>query len=40
VLSDVKEIPGGAQATITVTVEVDGGDKPACVVDTVSRFLQ
>ena len=40
VLSDVKEIPGGAQATITVTVEVDGGDKPACVVDTVSRFLE
>ena len=40
VLTDVKEIPGGAQATITVTVEVDGGDKPACVVDTVSRFLE
>jgi acyl dehydratase len=39
VLTDVKEIPGGAQATITVTVEIDGDDKPACVVDTVSRFL-
>ncbi|MEL7210459.1 MAG: MaoC family dehydratase [Actinomycetota bacterium] len=38
-LSAVREIAGGAQATITVTVEVDGGDKPACVVDTVSRFL-
>ena len=40
VLSAVKDLPGGAQATITVTVEVDGGDKPACVVDTVSRFLE
>jgi acyl dehydratase len=40
VLSAVKGIPGGAQATIPVTVEVDGGDKPACVVDTVSRFIE
>ena len=40
VLAGVKELPGGVQATITVTVEVDGGDKPACVVDTVSRFLE
>jgi acyl dehydratase len=40
VLTEVKELPGGAQATITVTVEVEGGDKPACVVDTVSRFLE
>ena len=40
VLSAVKEITGGAQATITVTVEIEGGDKPACVVDTVSRFLE
>lgn len=39
-LAGVKELPGGVQATITVTVEVDGGDKPACVVDTVSRFLE
>jgi acyl dehydratase len=39
VLTDVTELPGGVQATITVTVEIDGGDKPACVVDTVSRFL-
>jgi acyl dehydratase len=39
VLTEVKEIAGGAQATITVTVEVDGGDKPGCVVATVSRFI-
>ena len=28
----------GVQATVRVTVEVEGSDRPACVVDTVSRF--
>jgi len=34
-----EEIKGGVQVVIRITVEVDGGDKPACVADTVSRFL-
>jgi acyl dehydratase len=29
---------GGVQATIRVTVEVEGSDKPACVADTLSRY--
>ncbi|MDP9139533.1 MAG: MaoC family dehydratase [Pseudomonadota bacterium] len=29
---------GGVQATIRVTVEIEGGAKPACVADTVSRY--
>ncbi len=29
---------GGVQATIRVTVEIEGGKKPACVVDTISRL--
>ena len=29
---------GGVQATIRVTVEVEGGGRPACVVDTISRY--
>ena len=29
---------GGVQATIRITVEIEGGDKPACVVDTISRL--
>lgn len=33
------EIKGGVQAVITLTVEIDGADKPACVVESVSRFL-
>jgi acyl dehydratase len=35
-----EEVKGGAvQATVRVTVEIEGGEKPACVVDTISRFV-
>ncbi len=29
---------GGVQATIRVTVEIEGEGKPACVADTISRY--
>lgn len=29
---------GGVQATIRVTVEIDGETRPACVADTISRY--
>ena len=29
---------GGVQAKIRVTVEIEGSDRPACVVDTISRY--
>jgi len=35
----VEEVKGGVQATIRVTVEIEGGDRPGCVVDTISRFF-
>jgi hypothetical protein len=28
----------GYQATIRVTVEIEGGERPACVIDTISRY--
>jgi acyl dehydratase len=35
-----EEVKGGAvQATVRVTVEVEGSERPACVVDTISRFV-
>ena len=34
------EVPGGVQAVVRVTVELEGSEKPAAVVDTVSRFLK
>jgi acyl dehydratase len=33
------DIPGGVQTTIRITVEIEGGDTPACVVDSLSRWL-
>ncbi|HEX5614423.1 MAG TPA: MaoC family dehydratase [Acidimicrobiia bacterium] len=36
---EVNEVPGGAQAVIRVTIERDGSEKPAAIVDTVSRYL-
>ncbi len=39
-LVNVEEVKGGAvQATIRVTVEIEGKDRPACVIDTISRFV-
>ena len=38
-LLDAKEVPGGVQATTRVTIEVEGGGKPAAIVDTISRYL-
>ncbi len=32
------EVGGGSQVVVRVTVEIEGEDRPACVVDTVSRF--
>jgi acyl dehydratase len=28
----------GVQVTVRITIEIEGGDKPGCVVDTVSRL--
>jgi acyl dehydratase len=33
------EIAGGVQAVVRITIELEGADKPAAVVDTVSRYL-
>ena len=33
------EIPSGVQVVVRVEVEVEGGSKPACVAETVSRFM-
>jgi acyl dehydratase len=35
----VEEVKGGIQSVVRVTIEIEGGDKPACVVDTISRYF-
>jgi hypothetical protein len=34
----VEEVKGGVQATIRISVEIDGEERPGCVVDTISRY--
>lgn len=38
VLKEVHEVPGGVQVKSEVTIELEGGEKPACVAETLSRF--
>ena len=35
----VEEVKGAVQVIVRVSVEIEGGDRPACVVDTISRFF-
>lgn len=35
----VAEIKGAMQSTVRVTLELEGSDKPACVIDTISRYF-
>lgn len=36
-LLEVEDIPGGAQMIWEVTIEREGGDKPVCVAESISR---
>ncbi|MFI2239647.1 MaoC family dehydratase [Streptomyces chrestomyceticus] len=37
-IAGVTEVSGGVQLATTVTVEREGGEKPVCVAETLSRF--
>ena len=34
----IDDVSGGKQVVVRVTVEIEGEERPACVVDTISRF--
>lgn len=38
-LVDVSDRPQGKQATVRLTVEIEGGDKPACVAETIVLYV-
>jgi acyl dehydratase len=38
-ITEVDDVAGGVQVVVRVTVEVEGAPKPACIADTVSRFI-
>lgn len=35
----VEEVKGAIQSVVRVTVEIEGQDRPACVLDTISRYF-
>lgn len=36
---EIREAGGGFQSVLRVTIEIEGEEKPACVVDTISRYF-
>jgi len=38
-VTKVDQLDGGAQATVTTTVEIDGSEKPAAVAESIVRYL-
>ena len=34
-----EEMKGGVQSVVRISVEIEGSDRPACVVDTISRYF-
>ena len=38
-LVEVTDVKGGVQTLVRITIEIEGGDKPACVIDSLSRWL-
>ena len=39
VLTAAEDVPGGVQATVPQTFEIDGGTKPVCVAESLVRFF-
>ena len=37
-VAEVQEIPGGAQTTMEMTLEREGGEKPVCIAEPVYRY--
>jgi acyl dehydratase len=38
-LVEVSDVAGGIQTLVRITIEIEGGTKPACVIDSLSRWL-
>ena len=37
-IAEVTDVPGGVQAKLVITFEVEGGEKPACVAEVLVRY--
>jgi acyl dehydratase len=39
-ISQVTKLDGAVQATLVTTIEVDGSDKPAAVIESIVRYVR
>lgn len=39
-IDGAEEVSGGVQTTVTITVEIEGESRPACVVESLSRWMR
>lgn len=39
VLQEAEEIRGGVQVVIVITMEIEGSDRPGCVIESVTRYI-
>jgi acyl dehydratase len=39
VIADVTDVAGGIQVKMAITIEVEGSDKPACVIESLARWV-
>ena len=35
-----EDVPGGVQTKVLITIEIEGSDKPACVIESLSRWFE
>jgi acyl dehydratase len=38
-LVEVSDVAGGIQTTMVITIEIEGQDRPACIIESLSRYL-
>src|SRR4051812_44985000 len=38
-LAAIEDVKGGVQTTMVITIELEGSDRPACVIEAISRYL-
>lgn len=38
-IADIATVPGGVQATLVTTIEIDGAEKPAAVIESIIRYV-
>ena len=38
-MQEVTDVKGGIQTLVRITLEIEGGTKPVCIIDSLSRYL-